>query len=414
MTPEQGKLDTQDAEALLALERFVVENDDLLALESLIGKFNIFDALDIARVEIRHSNFLAFLLDPAESHGQGQLFLKAVLMDLLKEARAELRPFSPIELDGTDLRGVDVRREWGHIDLLITCQQPAFVIVIENKVGSHEHSNQLGRYETTIKDHYPDARPLYVYLTPKSDEPSQDAWVPYSYADIHRVLTRVRTTYNNAIGEDVLVFLDHYLSLIGTRFMNNEIIDELCQRIHKNHRRALELIFERVGSPASGVLAEADTVLREDPRWHVFYRQGNIIDFVPKAWLEWLPPVGLDRKDDARSWFILRFELYVDDGKLDFYVEVRRMADLAKRRAIVDLLIKEGERFGFRHSGHKVKDNYTRVSGRERVLKWNKDDEPGADSIQAAVKKKLDEIFPKLQDAPMLLKPLFIAPNSAT
>src|SRR5260370_40917636 len=101
MTPEQGNLDSQDAEALTALERFVVDNDDLLALEALIGKFNIFDALRIARVEIRHSNFLAFILDPAESHGQGQLFLKAVLMDILKAARADLRPLSPIDLDGT-------------------------------------------------------------------------------------------------------------------------------------------------------------------------------------------------------------------------------------------------------------------------------------------------------------------------
>ena len=42
MTAEQGILDTQGVEALAALERFVVDNDDLLALESLIGKFNIF------------------------------------------------------------------------------------------------------------------------------------------------------------------------------------------------------------------------------------------------------------------------------------------------------------------------------------------------------------------------------------
>jgi hypothetical protein len=129
MPTEPGNVETQDVEALAALERFIVENDDLLALESLIGKFNIFDALDIARVEIRHSNFLSFILDPAESHGQGQLFLKAVLMDLLKQAPAELRPLSPIELDGTDLRGVDVRREWEHIDLLIACQEPPFFVV---------------------------------------------------------------------------------------------------------------------------------------------------------------------------------------------------------------------------------------------------------------------------------------------
>src|SRR5262249_10582480 len=49
----------------------------LTKLEARIGRFNIFDALGIARAEIRHSSFLAFILDPAESHGQGQLFLKA-------------------------------------------------------------------------------------------------------------------------------------------------------------------------------------------------------------------------------------------------------------------------------------------------------------------------------------------------
>src|SRR5438552_11192378 len=120
------KVGEENSDSLEALERFVVENDCLLQLESHIGRFNIFDALDIARVEIRHSNFLAFILDPAESHGQGQLFLKAILMDLLKAAPAGLRPLAPIELDGIDLRGIEVRREWEHIDLLISCQQPKF------------------------------------------------------------------------------------------------------------------------------------------------------------------------------------------------------------------------------------------------------------------------------------------------
>lgn len=406
MNVASGTFATQSTEALAALERFVVDNDDLLALESLIGRFNIFDALNIARVEVRHSNFLAFILDPAESHGQGQLFLKAVLMDLLKAAPAEQRPLSPIDLDGTDLSGVEVRREWANIDLLITCQQPSFVIAIENKIGSQEHSDQLARYEGTIRTHYPDARPMFVYLTPNADEPSEGTWLTYSYADIHRVLSRVRTTYHSAIGKDVLVFFDHYLSLIGARFMNDTTIDQLCQRIYKNHRHALDLIFERIGSNKSGVLAEAEAVLQEDPRWHVFYRAANVIDFVPKAWLEWLPRVGLDdQKYDSRSWLIFRFDL--GDGKLDYYVEVRRMADLTKRRQIIDKLIAEGPKYGFRHSGREVKDNYTRVSGRERILKWDEDHEPEAESIRIAVKKKLEEVFPKIAGVPSVLKPLF-------
>ncbi|MBI1368585.1 MAG: hypothetical protein GC162_08005 [Planctomycetes bacterium] len=50
---------------LAAIEAFVADNDDLLKLEERIGRFNIFDAPGIVRAEIRHSNFLAWLLDPA-------------------------------------------------------------------------------------------------------------------------------------------------------------------------------------------------------------------------------------------------------------------------------------------------------------------------------------------------------------
>jgi hypothetical protein len=304
MIAEHETLTVQDVAVRAALERFVVDNDDLLALESLVGRFNIFDALKIVRAEIRHSNFLAFLLDPAESHGQGQLFLKAILMDLLKAAPLDLRPLSPIELDGTDLRGVEVAREEHDIDVLITCHHPPFVVAIENKVGSQEHSNQLSRYKERVRVHYSELPPMYVYLTPDNDEPSDTDWVPYSYTNIHGVLTRVLKTYRKSIGEDLLVFLDHYLSLLGTRFMNDPEIDALCQRIYKNHRQALDLIIER-GRPASRVLVEAAMVLREDTRWHVFNQTNNYIAFVPKAWLEWLPPLCLE-KDDPRSWIILR------------------------------------------------------------------------------------------------------------
>ena len=62
-----------------------------------------------------------------------------------------LRPLSPIELDGTDLRGVVVKREWEHIDLLITSRQPSFVVAIENKVDSIEQNGQLHKYEKIVE-----------------------------------------------------------------------------------------------------------------------------------------------------------------------------------------------------------------------------------------------------------------------
>ena len=208
---------------LQALERFVAENDDLFRLEEQIGRFNIFDALGIARVEIRHSNYLSWLLTPGESHGQGDLFLKPLLMDVLRKARQQgaTPPISPVELDGADLQGVDVRREWRKIDLLIACEEPKFVIAIENKVDSGEHSNQLQRYEGIVSDAFPDARHLFLYLTPEGDDASDEDWVSYSYADLHQTLSRTRKANAGAIGGDVAVFLDHYLSLIGNRFMES-------------------------------------------------------------------------------------------------------------------------------------------------------------------------------------------------
>jgi len=228
---QQISADRIEKEALAALERFVVENDDLLELEERIGRLNIFDALRIVDREIKHSDFLAWLLDPNESHGQGGLFLRAILMDLFKSARENgfTCPVSPIELDGEELRGVEVRREWRNIDILIRCDQPPFVTAIENKIHSGEHSKQLVRYRETVEAEFHDMPSMYVFLTVEGDEPSERDWVPYSYRDLHRVLTRVRNANETSIGDFVLAFLDHYLRLIRGRLMDDPAIAELCQ-----------------------------------------------------------------------------------------------------------------------------------------------------------------------------------------
>ena len=75
---------------------------------------------------------------------------------------------------------------------------------------------------------------------------------------------------------------------------------------------------------------------------------------------------------------------------------------------IVETLIENGEKFGFKHSGREVTDNYTRVSGRERLVSWDEDEEPEPDAIRTAVREKLDKIYPKLAAIPPILKALVI------
>jgi len=74
---ENGQIDNKSD--IEFLKDFIHENEELEKLESIIDRFNIFRSLNIIDNEIRHSNFLAWLLDPSETHGLGDYFLNLFL-----------------------------------------------------------------------------------------------------------------------------------------------------------------------------------------------------------------------------------------------------------------------------------------------------------------------------------------------
>jgi hypothetical protein len=51
------------------LERLVVDDEGFQHLEGLLSRFNVFEAMGVVHQEIRHSDFLRFLLDPNATHG---------------------------------------------------------------------------------------------------------------------------------------------------------------------------------------------------------------------------------------------------------------------------------------------------------------------------------------------------------
>ncbi|MHB1157918.1 MAG: PDDEXK-like family protein [Phycisphaerales bacterium] len=387
-----------------ALERFIVDNDDLLQLEERVGRFNIFDALNISRVEIRHSNFLAWLLDPAESHSQGHLFLNAILMDLLKQARDNgmTIPLSPIELDGADFRGgVDIRREWRNIDLLIQCNEPQFLVAVENKIDASEHSDQLARYRKTIEQHFPGRPTLYVFLTREGDEPSDDAWCNYSYADVFRVLSRVRRTQAKAIGQDVLTFLDHYLNLIESRFMSDPQIDELCQRIYKNHKQAIDLIAERVGSVKAQIIRGIyEQLAARTGIWWVSNYTDSRIYFCPQCWLDILPPI---RSDHLNPRFWLACDFRINSDTLELWCYACPASDANLRERVVRRLTGDRDEFGFRLNAKEVSPQWATFF-RKSIVK-----ELGSQDVSQVVDiatTQLTHLHPKMEKAAEALRPI--------
>jgi hypothetical protein len=224
------------------LERFVVDNEDLERLEALLAEFNVFEALGAVRQELRHSDFLAFLLDPSQNHGLGDAFLKRLLKRLLIDAATP--PLSAVEIDVTDLRSALVQREWQSIDILVHDPDNHLVFAIENKIGSGEHSGQLHRYWEMVTREFLENRTVFVYLTPEGDQPSHEAYIPFSYAEIADLVDAVRSAHESTLGPDVCTLMTHYTAMLRRHIVSESEIAELCRKIYLRHRRALDLIFE--------------------------------------------------------------------------------------------------------------------------------------------------------------------------
>ena len=59
------------------LEQLVLTNPELERLEAIIDAFNPFAAMRWTRQEVRHTTFLAWLLNPPKTHGLGPCCLRA-------------------------------------------------------------------------------------------------------------------------------------------------------------------------------------------------------------------------------------------------------------------------------------------------------------------------------------------------
>jgi hypothetical protein len=165
-----------------ALEAFLIENDELKRLETLIAEFNLFEAIGMVQQEIRHSHLLAFLFDPNGNHGLGSEFLKRFLMRLLQETSSA--PLTRIELDLLSMDATTVQQEWENVDILIHDPVNRIACLIENKVYSGEHDNQLDRYYESVKRNYPDHRIIAAYLSPDGLVPTDERFTPISYGDV--------------------------------------------------------------------------------------------------------------------------------------------------------------------------------------------------------------------------------------
>lgn len=224
-----------------ALQDFLLDIDCLNELLPWTKRFNLFDVLKISRMEIRHSNMLAWLLNPNENHGFGDAFLKAIIQVVVQND--DNGRYNILETLLMDFYSFVVYREWKNIDILLVSDAEKFLIAIENKIDSHEHDDQLKKYREILATDYPDYRKMCLYLTPDGEEPSDtNHWDVLSYRDVVEALSDQRGAME--LTPDVALIVENYLDVLRRDIVEDERLVEICNKIYAKHKKALDLIFE--------------------------------------------------------------------------------------------------------------------------------------------------------------------------
>lgn len=145
--------------AEIVLQSKITQNESLKRGE----RFNVFSAVRVDHYEIKHSAFIAELLNPEGSHGQDTTFLSS----FLKNCCPKDFEFS--------LQGVKVYTEFatdsGRIDILVMNNKKQGLI-IENKIYANDGDEQLIRYNDEAKRLLHNGY-MILYLTPDGDKASE-------------------------------------------------------------------------------------------------------------------------------------------------------------------------------------------------------------------------------------------------
>lgn len=238
-------------------------------------KINFFTITKMLSLETKHSAFLAWLLDSGNEHAFGNLIIIHVLKELCKFNGNTLYNYGGLIVpntlasnDASNLPGIDTtnyykmaekdllviagstpvdvetetRTKTGkRMDILIKIPNENTLIVIENKIDSTVHDDQLKEYQKEIytnSRYYPFVNKFFIYLTKNGEKPYNkdgsinNIWFRLSYNEIVKVIEWVIMELKNKssilnIGRSsnernsLIKILEDYKAMVDKNILNN-------------------------------------------------------------------------------------------------------------------------------------------------------------------------------------------------
>jgi hypothetical protein len=242
-------------------------------LHQKFNQFNPFKVLRVDQFEIRHSNVLAWLIDPNENHQLGSFFVKKLLSRLgtrvENEEKMEGRDF--LSYLYASFSDVEVYREVKtetnrYIDLLVVVPSQKLVIVIENKFHAAESIGQLEDYLTYVRNRFEEYSIIPIFLTLSSDAPSYpDYWV-LDYHDVLEIINLHIELQRDAMSDSVYEFLVYYTAILKEQLVQDEEAIQLALEVYQASQTAIDVIY----------LSQHEEYLKQPRYRKVFEEVGNI------------------------------------------------------------------------------------------------------------------------------------------
>lgn len=240
---------------------------ELHSISSKVAEFNnndqnLFHIISMDHMEIKHSNLLGWLLDVNGSHELKDAFLKNLMLQIIpiynrncNKVNTKPLPSSVSENNWLDSA---VLREYKNIDILFQDNTNNLNLIIENKIYSSEHSNQLERYEKIVNFEYPDETNtnIFIYLTLYGEEARSKTWITLTYQNVISALYKTIYSVSNLNAKTTIILFDYIYLLKELIGMDDDEKQKIATEIWNKHKEAIEFIENNRFKPEKEIMLE--------------------------------------------------------------------------------------------------------------------------------------------------------------
>jgi len=130
-----------------------------------------------------------------------------------------------------------------------------------------------------------------VYLTIEGEIPTEAEYIPLSYSDIVILVENLLSSKKDKLSYEILTFISQYKEIIRRYIMKDSEIQEICEKIYKKHKKAIDLIFEYKPDKLQEIYDCLVNIVDKDNDLILDDSSKSYIRFIPKD-LDFIPKKG--------------------------------------------------------------------------------------------------------------------------